>query len=151
MKPKRKDEFRNIASAKSTKQSRKVNAEETKKKGTQMKKKALEREQRIMIKSQYKYKTPKVDSKLTKEVFKRCLNSIISITKRELITTSSKIRKKFKNLIITKRNLVNDEEEGYEKLIMMYSYDSRLSLFIEEEEIEERIAPHNLPLRIINV
>ena len=124
MKSKRKNEFKNMTSTKPMKQSRKVNTKESKKKRTQMKKKASEREQRITIKSQYKYETSRVDSKLTKEVFKRCLNSIILVTEQELITTSLEIKKKFKNLIITKRNSVNNEEEGYEKLITMYSYNS---------------------------
>ena len=104
-----------------------------------------------MIKSQYKYETLEVNLKLTKEVFKRCLNSIISIIERELIVTLLEIRKKFKNLIITKRNSVNDKKEDHEKLITMYSYDPQLSLFIEEEGIEERIASHNLPLHIIDI
>ena len=151
MKSKRKDEFRNMTPAKPTKQSRKVNVEESKKKGTQTKKKASEREQRITLKSQYKYETPKVDPKLTKEVFKRCLNLIISVTERELIATSSKIKKKFKNLIITKRNSVNDEKESHEKLTTMYSYDPRLNSSIEGEGVEERIAPHNLLLRVIDI
>ena len=101
-------------------------------KGTQTKKKASEREQRITLKPQYKYETPEVDPKLTKEVFKRCLNSIISVTERELIATLSEIRKKFKDLITTKRNSVDNEEEGYEKLTTMYSYDPRPSSPIEE-------------------
>lgn len=72
------------------------------------------------------------------------------VIERELITASSNIRKKFKDLMMTKRNSI-EETEAVKKLITMYSYELRSGSLVEEEHEIEKVVLHNLPLRVISI